>query len=72
MTKKEMIQTIQVAEAQAWKELKRAQRLWGREDELTSKLRGQWRVVYELREALGVPGLPVDAMIALDLVPQIG
>lgn len=72
MTKREMIQTIQVAEAKAWKELKRAQRLWGREDELTSKLRAQWSMAYELREAMGVPGLPVDAMIALDLVPQIG
>lgn len=72
MTKRQMIQTIQVAEAQAWKRVKEAQRLWGREDELTMSLRGQWRVVYELREALGVPGLPVDAMIALDLVPQQG
>ena len=72
MTKTQMIKEIQVAEAEAWKELKRSERLWGREDELTNRLRGQWRVIYELREAVGVPGLPVTELIALDLVPQIG
>jgi hypothetical protein len=67
-----MIKEIQVAEAQAWKELKRSQHVWGSEDDLTNKLRGQWRVIYELRKAVGVKGLPVAELIALDLVPQIG
>ena len=72
MTKREMIQTIQVAEAQAWKRFKEAQRRWGKEDELAGRLRGRWQVIYELREALGVEGLPVAELIALDLVPTIG
>ena len=68
MTKKQMVEQIQVAEAKAWKELQEAKQLWGMDDPLTTKIRAQWSSVYELREALGIPSLPVAELVTRNLI----
>ena len=69
MTKKQMVEQIQVAEAKAWKELQQAKKLWGQDDPITTRLRAQWSSVYELREALGIPPMDVESLIKKDLMP---
>ena len=57
MTKKEMIQTIRVAEAKAWGEFRNAQKVFGADDSITQRLRVQWAMVYDLMESLGIETL---------------
>lgn len=68
MTKKQMVEQIQVAEAKAWKELQQAKKLWGQDDPLTTNLRSQWSAVYSLREALGIESLPVAELVTRNLI----
>jgi hypothetical protein len=69
MTKKQMVEEIQVAEAKAWKELQEAKKLWGQDEPITTRLGAQWSMLYELREALGIPALSIQSLIERDLVP---
>lgn len=68
MTKKQMVEAIQVAEAKAWKSLREAQSLWGIDDAITSRSRAKWSGLYEMREALGLPGLTVSELVEQDLL----
>ena len=68
MTKKEMIQAIQVAEAKAWKELKSNKKLYGENDPITNGARRAWRTLFELQEQLGIEGLPVKQLVEMDLL----
>jgi hypothetical protein len=68
MTKKEMIQAIQVAEAKAWKEFKSKKALYGGDDSITKGARSQWRALHELQEQLGIEGLPAKQLIEMDLL----
>ena len=54
MTKKEMIEKIQKAEAKAWRDLKEAKAVFGPEDATTVRLRINWSAIYELKESLGI------------------
>lgn len=67
MTKKQMVEEIQVAEAKAWKQLQEAKQHWGTDDPITTKRRAAWCAVYELREALGIPSLSIESLIKKDL-----
>lgn len=68
MTKKQMVEQIQVAEAKAWKVLQEAKQLWGDDDAFTQKRRAEWSMLYELREALGIPNLTVRELEARNLL----
>lgn len=68
MTKKQMVEQIQVAEAKLWKELQEAKKLWGMDDPITTRLRATWSAVYSLREALGIDSLPVAELVARNLI----
>lgn len=68
MTKAQMVEKIQVAEAEAWKELQQAKRLWGQDDALTKRISGKWSALYDLREALGIDSLSVQRLIDLELL----
>ena len=68
MTKKQMVEAIQVAEAKAWRSFREAHNLWGMDDAITSRRRAQWSGLYEMREALGLPGLTVHELIERDLL----
>ena len=63
MTKKEMIQTIRVAEARAWGEFREAQKTFGAGDNFTQRLRVQWAMVYELMESLGIETLTTAELL---------
>jgi hypothetical protein len=69
MTKKEMIQAIQVAEAKAWKEYNENKGLYGPADTLTSRCRTAWGALYELRKQLGVDGLSIHELLEMNLLP---
>ena len=68
MTKVEMVEAIQVAEAKAWKEYQESNKLWGSENSLTRRLRMGWVTIYDLRESMGIEGLKVERLLELDLV----
>ena len=68
MTKKEMIQAIQVAEAQAWKDYRIARKVMGDDDSITAKRRSEWCAVYDLREALGIESMSVESLMKKDLI----
>ena len=73
MTKAQMIKDIQLAEARAWKHYRDMDAAAGRDSSITmdmiTRSRTQWSTLYDLREALGIPSLPVSQMRALNLVP---
>ena len=69
MTKREMIKAIQVAEARAWKQLQDDKKLFGETSAITDITRNKWNPLFELREALGIPGLGVSDLIREDLLP---
>lgn len=68
MTKKQMVEQIQVAEARAWQVLQDAKQLWGDDDAFTQKRRAEWSMLYELREALGIPNLTARELEARNLL----
>ena len=69
MTKKQMVAEIQVAEAKAWKEYREAWHQFGKDEPITTRLGAQWSMLYELRDALGIPALSIQSLIEKDLVP---
>lgn len=69
MTKKQLVEQIQVAEAKAWQVLQDAKKLWGDDDAFTQKRRAEWSTLYELREALGIPNLTVRELESKNLLP---
>ena len=68
MTKREMIQAIQVAEAKAWKEFKSKKACYGGDDSITKGARREWRTLFVLQEQLGIAGLPVNQLVEMDLI----
>jgi len=68
MTKKQMIQAIQVAEAKAWKELSELKKSLSTDDDIVKAARRGWRTLFELRESMNVPGLPVRQLIEMNLL----
>lgn len=73
MTKAQMTKEIQVAEAQAWKAYRDASvtlSKTGYSLEQIERLKNRWVALYDLREALGIPSLPVSQMRAMNLVPM--
>jgi len=68
MTKKQLVEQIQVAEAKAWQVLQDAKQLWGDDDAFTQKRRAEWSTLYELREALGIPNLTVRELVSRNLL----
>ena len=73
MTKTQMIRDIQLAEARAWKEYRDLDAAAGRDSSITmdrvTRSRARWSTLYDLREAMGIPSLPVSQMVALNLMP---
>lgn len=67
MTKREMIQTIQVAEAKAWKDYQDAKALWGDDNAVTTRRRQRWSTIYDMRETLGIDVMTWDDRKALGL-----
>ena len=67
MTKREMIQTIQVAEAKAWKDYQDAKTLWGDDNAVTTRRRQRWSTIYDMRETLGIDIMTWDDQKALGL-----
>ena len=74
MTKAQMIKDIQLAEARAWKHYRDLDAAAGRDSSITmdqvTRSRTQWAALYDLREGLGIPSMPVSQMRALNLVPE--
>lgn len=69
MTKKQMVEQIQVAEARAWKDYRIARKVMGEDDSITARRRAAWCVVYDLREALGIEAMGVESLMKKDLLP---
>ena len=69
MTKKQLVEEIRLAEAKAWKEYQESKALWGKDDAITVRCQAKWMALFDLREALGVDPMPIDQLIAEDLVP---
>jgi hypothetical protein len=73
MTKTQMIKDIQLAEARAWKHYRDMDAAAGRDSSITvdmiTRSRTQWSTLYDLREALGIPSMPVPQMRVLNLMP---
>ena len=69
MTKKEMIEDIQVAEAKAWNQYQRDVKQNGKDDPITDRSRTAWAALYRLRESLGIPGMAVERLYDLNLLP---
>lgn len=69
MTKKQMVEQIQVAEAKAWKQFRVACKQLGGDDPITAKRRTVWIMLYDLREALGIEAMGVESLMKKDLLP---
>ena len=73
MTKAQMIKDIQLAEARAWKHYRDLDAAAGRDSSITmdmiTRSRTQWATLYDLREGLGIPSMPVSQMVAQNLMP---
>jgi hypothetical protein len=70
MTKKQLVEGIQRAEAKLWKKLQDATELYGEADPITQRRRSEWSSVYELSEALGIEAMPVTQLKAEGLLPK--
>jgi hypothetical protein len=68
MTKRELIRSIQVAEAKAWQTLQDDKKTFGENHRVTEISRNQWSPVFELRQSLGIPSLAMSDMIAEGLI----
>jgi hypothetical protein len=73
MTKTQMITDIQLAEARAWKHYRDMDAAAGRDSSITmdmiTRSRTRWAALYDLRESLGIPSMPVPQMVAQNLMP---
>jgi hypothetical protein len=54
MTKKEMVATIQMQEARAWLQAKRAERDFGAEDDLTRRFISKWAELHQVMDMMGI------------------
>jgi len=54
MTKKAMVAEIQLQDARAWLELKRAEQRYGTEDQFVSTLRARWATINDVMTSLGI------------------
>jgi len=70
MTKKQLIEDIQVAEAKAWNQYQRDVKRSGKDDPITDRSRTTWAALYRLRESLGIPGMAVERLYDLNLLPS--
>jgi hypothetical protein len=68
LTKAQMVEQIQLAEARAWYELRKYKELFGEDDNITKSKRNEWSALYQLREGLGIPSLSVSQLIELQLM----
>ena len=68
MTKVQMVDAIQLAEAKAWKEYREAKDTWGIDNSITARFRTAWVVIFDLRESMGIDGLNIERLFELDLV----
>ena len=57
MTKKEIINAIQLREAQEWELVKANEDAFGVDSPITSRSITKWNAIYELRQSLGLRGL---------------
>ena len=69
MTKRELIRAIQITEAAAWKTLGEMKDAFGVDSDQSARARSAWSSLFDLREQLGVSGLPVAELIQLNLLP---
>ena len=69
MTKEQLIEGIQVAEAKAWKQLSEDKVLCGNDHDITKRSRTEWGTLYELRKSLGLEGLSIIQLLEMDLLP---
>jgi hypothetical protein len=68
MTKRELIRSIQVAEAKAWQTLQDDKKTFGENHKVTEISRNQWSPVFELRQSLGIPSLAQSDCIAEGII----
>ena len=71
MTKKEMINQIQVAEAIAWKQYRSAQKDGGFDEAHVDRLRSKWSGIFDLRERLGIAPLATRELEKLGLLATL-
>lgn len=70
MTKTQMIEAIQVAEARAWKQYSLNKELYGPASPITNRSRTEWSTLHDMLKQLGLPGLPISDLIRLNLLPR--
>jgi hypothetical protein len=70
MTKKELVEGIQRAEAAAWKTYQDSKVIWGKDDVMTARCSAKWLALFELREALGLDPMPVAQLVTEGLLPE--
>jgi len=68
MTKAQMIETIQVAEAKAWKEYLKAKDIFGKDDEVTRRHCRAWMTIDNLREEMGIERMTAKKLFELELI----
>ena len=68
MTKAQMIETIQVAEAKAWKEYLKAKDIFGNEGEITKRHCRAWMTIDNLREEMGIERMDTKKLFELELI----
>jgi len=72
MTKAKMIEKMQMAEAQAWKDYRSAKDVSGEDDPRTLRYKAEWLALYGLICDLGLESLSISALIENDLLPLYG
>ncbi len=68
MTKAQMIETIQLAEAKAWKEYLNAKDIFGKDDEVTKRYSRSWMIIDNLREEMGIERMTAKKLFELELI----
>lgn len=68
MTKAQMIETIQVAEAKAWKEYLDAKDIFGQENAITKRRSRVWVTIDNLREEMGIERMDTKKLFELELI----
>jgi len=68
MTKAQMIETIQLAEAKAWKEYLNAKDIFGKDDEVTRRHCRAWMTIDNLREEMGIERMTAKKLFELELI----
>ena len=67
MTKKQMVEAIQIAEAKAWKDLRLASSELGNDpgsfDPRIVGARREWSALYSLREEMGIPAMGITLLL---------